>query len=188
MKRNIEEVAQGVDESAKRPSAATKSGGQMTITGMMSASSSSILSSAIASYILTEGLNFSTVNSPYLKRVIEAAKHAPAGYRPPDRKDIAGKYLDECALVFDKKGDAIIAVVSADFGYSVMSDGAGVHGSPLLNGLIGIPNQLPVLQEVVDCTGHMAEGGKKDALFISNTILKYADKQARRRVKGPQHM
>ena len=79
MKRNIEEVAQGVGESVKRPSAATKSGGQMAITGIMSASSSSILSSAIASYILTEGLHFGTVNSSYLKRTIEAAKHAPAG-------------------------------------------------------------------------------------------------------------
>ena len=48
-------------------------------------------------YISTEGLHFSNVFvalSNDLTHVIEAAKHAPAGYRPPDKHYAAGKYLN----------------------------------------------------------------------------------------------
>ena len=41
---------------------------------------------------------------------------------------------------------------------------------PLLSILLGFPNMLPILREVVDCSGHMKEGGQKDALFVGNRI------------------
>jgi hypothetical protein len=47
----------------------------------------------------------------------------------------------------------------------MMPDGATVKHVPLINVLGGVPNELPVLFEIKDCTEHMQEGGKKNRIF-----------------------
>jgi len=44
--------------------------------------------------------------------------------------------------------------------------GTSGHGMPLINILLGLSNMRLILREVVDCIGHMSEGGQNDALFF----------------------
>ena len=48
-----------------------------------------------------------------------------------------------------------------------MGDGATIHRMPLMNILAMSGTTSPVTVGIVDCTAHMAEGGKKDAPYIS---------------------
>ena len=61
-----------------------------------------------------------------------------------------------------------------------MSDGTTVKHMPLINVLGGVPNELPVLFEIKDCTEHMQEGGKKDGMFIATLMKKHADSNSPR--------
>ena len=48
-----------------------------------------------------------------------------------------------------------------------MGDGASIHRMPLMNILAMSGTTSPVTVGIMDCTTHMAEGGKKDAAYIS---------------------
>ena len=48
-----------------------------------------------------------------------------------------------------------------------MGDGATIHRMPLMNILAMSGTTSPVTVGIMDCTTHMAEGGKKDAAYIS---------------------
>ena len=50
---------------------------------------------------------------------------------------------------------------------------------PLINVLGGVPNELPVLLEIKDCTEHIQEG-KNDGMFIATLMKKHADSNSPR--------
>ena len=47
-----------------------------------------------------------------------------------------------------------------------MGDGATIHRMPLMNVLAMSGTSSPVTVGIIDCTTHMAEGGKIDAAYI----------------------
>ena len=94
MKHNIGALASSIDADSKRSSNSWSSG-PGTIMAGFNISASTALSSAIAAMIHGEGVAFSLVESPLLARVVKAARHAPADYRPPTAKEIGGVYLDK---------------------------------------------------------------------------------------------
>ena len=51
---------------------------------------------------------------------------------------------------------------------SVYGDGATIKTTPLINVLACSPDNPACVLDVVDCTSHMSEGGKKDAQFIGS--------------------
>ena len=175
--KDCEEMAIDVSMTRKRSSASCESG-QSTMTEGLGASAA--LSSAIADMILKVGLSHTLSEDPLMARVLKFAKVAPASYKPPTREDIGGRYLDTFSIRYEKKNDALVVEVSKKFGWSMMSDGATVLHIPLVNVLAGLPNVLPVMLEIADCTGHMQGGGKKDGMFLATLMQKHADKLPKR--------
>jgi hypothetical protein len=58
------------------------------------------------------------------------------------------------------------------FGVTVFGDGATILKTvPLVNVLAACVNNPFTLLEIADCTAHLAEGGKKDAKYISKIIM-----------------
>ena len=53
------------------------------------------------------------------------------------------------------------------FGITLMGDGATIYCMPLLNTLAMSGSTPPLTIVIVDCTEHMAAGGKKDARYIA---------------------
>jgi len=47
-------------------------------------------------------------------------------------------------------------------------DGAMIHRMPLMNILAMSGTNSPLTVGIIDCMTHMAEGGKKDAAYISD--------------------
>ena len=56
-----------------------------------------------------------------------------------------------------------------DYGLACVSDGATVNRTPLVNVLAVVMSSVMLLS-VVDCSGYMAEGGKKDGSFIAKEM------------------
>jgi hypothetical protein len=57
------------------------------------------------------------------------------------------------------------------FGLTIYGDGATIKSVPLINILAAGPNNPFVLLDIVDCTTHLQNEGKKDALYIAEMIL-----------------
>jgi hypothetical protein len=155
--------------------ASSSSSVAITGDGLFEANHSAALSSAIADFIFKNGLCYTISGDSLLDRVIKCARMAPTNYKAPAPKDIGGRYLDVSSGRYETKNSTVIATVSAKFGYSVMSDGATVFNVPFVNVLGGVPNDIPVMFEIADCTEHMQAGGKKDGLFLATLMKKYAE-------------
>jgi hypothetical protein len=56
------------------------------------------------------------------------------------------------------------------YGMCLLGDGATIQGMPLMNVLVTTPNACSVL-DIIDCTEHMEEGGKKDAKYIASIFI-----------------
>ena len=52
-----------------------------------------------------------------------------------------------------------------------LGDGATISRVPLLNILVSGNNFPVAVLELVDCQGHLADGGKKKGIFICNRFL-----------------
>ena len=63
-----------------------------------------------------------------------------------------------------------------------MGDGATIHRMPLMNVLAMSGTSSPMTVGIMDCSSHMAEGGKKDAAYISGIfeekVLEYDPKMS----------
>ena len=60
------------------------------------------------------------------------------------------------------------------YGMCLLGDGATIQGMPLMNVLVTTPNACSVL-DIIDCTEHMEEGGKKDAKYIAEIFCQHID-------------
>jgi len=59
------------------------------------------------------------------------------------------------------------------YGVSFFGDGATVRKTPLLNILASGVYVPTACLEIVDCSTHLAKGGKKDAEYIYSLILHF---------------
>jgi Protein of unknown function (DUF 659) len=97
-------------------------------------------------------------------------KCVPTTYEPPKRNLLAGRLLDVLYNNKMKQQMLELRACSSIFGISLLSDGATVKRMPLINILAsGVEKRAAVL-EVVDCSGHMAQGSKKDAKYIAGLL------------------
>ncbi len=61
------------------------------------------------------------------------------------------------------------------FGLGWLGDGATIKRMPLLNILVLSGSTPPTVVSIIDCTTHMSDGGKKDAIFIMEHFRRKVD-------------
>jgi hypothetical protein len=84
---------------------------------------------------------------------------------------LAGKYLD---TLYDKDWKEQMKNLLSEgsiFGITLFGDGATIKGLPLLNVLAAGVNNPFALLDIVNCTNHVAKGGKRDASYITDIII-----------------
>jgi hypothetical protein len=126
------------------------------------------LTTAIADMVHSLGHPFTTVSDPKFKRVITLAKYVPSTYKAPSRQEVSGELLKLNYQQLIKRQLKTLKDNAEDFGLTLYGDGATVKKMPLLNILASGYGVPAAVLEIVDCTGHMAEGGKKDATYIAS--------------------
>ena len=104
-------------------------------------------------------------------KIIEEARKLGPGYKPPDRHDIAGKFLDTLYAAHWKENMKTLLLEGRVFGITVFGDGTTIKTVLLVNVLASCVNNLFALLEIADCTSHLAKGGKKDVKYIAKIIM-----------------
>ena len=80
---------------------------------------------------------------------------------------MAGVLLDGQYDTVMTQGKVDLQKEAPTFGISFVGDGATVKRMPLVNMMAMGIHCPPVTIKIVDATGHMETGGKKDAVFIA---------------------
>jgi hypothetical protein len=65
-----------------------------------------------------------------------------------------------------------------DFGVAIVSDGATIHHTPLMN-VLATTNGAVELLSIVSAEGYLASGGTKDAVFVANECMESCKKLER---------
>ena len=103
--------------------------------------------------------------------MIDVARCAPRGYKPPKRGILAGEMLD-LAYTTQLERDVKQLMIDADiFGIAFFGDGATIHKCPLVNLFASALHCPAVLINIIDFTARLVEGEKKDGNFISSLFL-----------------
>ena len=126
---------------------------------------------AAADFLISCGLPFSLSEDPKFKRLFEVGRNLGPNYKPPDRRAVSGKLMDSLFKTARDDQLHLLRQEADQFGISIFGDGATIQKVPLINVLAASPNNPFALLDIVDCTAHLANGGKKDAPYISNMIL-----------------
>ena len=126
---------------------------------------------ALADMIHSEGLSADFAQKRKVVAALEAFKATSKNYKTPGHKQVNGPLLDALAGEYDAYALDQIAQVKEDYGLACVSDGATVHHTSLVN-VLAIVLTMVVLLEIVDCSGYMAAGGKKDGTFIAAEMSK----------------
>ena len=126
---------------------------------------------ALADMVHSEGLSGDFAQKRKVVAALEAFKATSKNYKTPGPKQVNGPLLDALAGEYDAYALGQIAQVKEDYGLACVSDGATVHHTSLIN-VLAIVLTMVVLLEIVDCSGYMAGGGKKDGTFIAVEMSK----------------
>ena len=130
----------------------------------------------IADFLLSNGLPPSLSTCPKLKLSLDAANQMPAPYKPPSRNVISKALLN---ATYDTIRDTIDNKLKKEadvFGLSIFRDGATILRCPLINILgAGVHNHAALLK-IADCTGHVAQGYKKDAEYIAKLFIPHMER------------
>lgn len=130
----------------------------------------------IADFLLSNGLAPSLSECPKLKLMLEQAKHVPNTYKPPTRQTVAGPLLDATYSTVNQETEAKILKESRVMGITIFGDGATYLRIPFINILAaGVHNDAGLL-DIVDCSGHVAKGYKKDAEYIAKIFLPHMER------------
>jgi hypothetical protein len=97
--------------------------------------------------------------------VIRLATFAPPGDEPPKRKLIGDRLLNSNHDEYTRRTMERISRQQEEFGLSLMGDGATVKRMFMVNMLCSGVREPVGCLEIVDCTGHLEENGKKDATY-----------------------
>ena len=135
------------------------------------------LTIAIADFVYSRGLAFNLTNdNPYFDRVLTLARCVPSSYTPPSRNELSGRLLDLC---YNQKIEELVKKLVSDgdkFGLAFYGDGATVRKLPLMNIMASCVRERAAVLEIHDCSGHLAEGGSKDAEYVANIFKPHIEK------------
>ena len=125
---------------------------------------------AIADLIASKGLPFSLVEDMKFRNLIESARKAPANYKPPSRKRIAGELLDQLHFEYKETATKKLKQSVMHFGLSVMGDGATIRKKTLINFLVSGVNIPIYVAKIYDCSQDLEVGQNKCSEFIERQI------------------
>ena len=119
------------------------------------------LNTAIAHFLVANSLPFSLAEDPLLKRMLVLSRNVNCAYEPPSRYQISGKYLTSIHDSYRKEGIERLVGGGPTFGISIFGDGATIRRIPLINMLGSNPDAPSIMLDVVDCSQHMSDGGRR---------------------------
>ena len=124
---------------------------------------------AMADMVHGEGLPDGFLEKPKVKAAMMAYKAPSSAYELPGAKQVGGLLLDSLSAQYTRHSKENMDMYKEDYGLACVSDGATVIRTPLVNVLAVVMSSIMLLS-VVDCSGYMAEGGKKDGSFIAKEM------------------
>lgn len=129
------------------------------------------LTAAIVDFIYSLGLPFNIADNHYFRRVITLSKCVTKDYKPPNRKSVGGNLLQ---VTYEKKMQQVMDSLQKQkehFGLGFYGDGATIRKTPFMNVMAcGVFEPAAVL-DIHDCSGHLTNGGKKDAAYIATELF-----------------
>ena len=126
---------------------------------------------AFAHFALANSLSFRLGECILLRRFARAVQQCGPDYKPPDRMEVGGKLLDATFETYYQEEVTKLFEEPDLYSISVYGDGATIKTTPLINVLACSPGNPACVLDVIDCTAHMSEGGRKDARFIATEML-----------------
>jgi hypothetical protein len=126
------------------------------------------LTKAIADMIHSLGLPLLIVDDQKFKSVLKLAKAVSSKYVPPSRKCVSEDLLDLNYNEYMKYNNEKLQMDADKYGISLFGDGATIKKVPLLNILASGVHLPACVLSIVDCTKHLQDGGKKDAVYIAS--------------------
>jgi hypothetical protein len=135
----------------------------------------SALTAAVADMIHSMGLPFSLSTDPKFRRVIKLARNVGSNYMTPTRQRIGSDLLELNYNMYIRSTKEVLLHQAETYGLTLYGDGATVKKMPLINILCaGVDNPAAVL-EIVNCSSHLQNGGKKDASYIAGLFNPHLD-------------
>ena len=127
---------------------------------------------AFAHWCLANSLPFNIGECLLFKRYTRLVQNTGSDYSPPSRYEVGGSLLN---ATYDSYYEQEVAKLLDDvelYGITVYGDGATIKTTPLINILACSPGNPACVLDVIDCSNHMSDGGKKDAKYIATETLK----------------
>ena len=122
----------------------------------------------VADFFHCKNLPDSVIESPQFHRLVKVCRLVGEDFVIPHRKKIGGELLDfNYQNTYERNKANLLKEVKV-FGMAFMGDGATIHCMPLMYILAMSGVTLPITILIKDCSKHMAEGEKKDALYIAD--------------------
>ena len=149
----------------------TASGQKKRIQHEVSHNGETQLTMACADFVHSLGLPFRTCETAQFKRFVNLATCVPEDYKPPNRHLVSGKLLD---LNYKERVGVLkhrLQSAAEIFGLAGYGDGATIKKIPLMNIMVSGAEEPCATLDIVDCSRHLAAGGKKDATYIANLFL-----------------
>ena len=148
---------------------------QMKMYGGPNPNADTKLIMAIADFIHSCGLPFRIASHPKFRKMIQLARMTGSKFKFPSRNQIATELLD---VNYDSYMESTKETLLSDvntFGLSFYGDGATVRRMPLINVMASGAYVHTAVLEIVNCTRHLEDGGKKDAKYISSLFRPHID-------------
>ena len=116
--------------------------------------------------IFNNGLQFIIGEYNTFREMIRATRNISRDYKLPGMETVRGPLLDNFFENHIKNQCENLLNGSYIYGLHFQGDGAAINDTPLLN-IFADGVYLPVsFQKIVECTGHIIGGHKKDANFL----------------------
>ena len=129
------------------------------------------LSLAINHFAAANVLPLSISECPLLNRMLVYARNTNNMYKPPKKDEMSGSLLEANYVAYHTNAMTRLMTNVDVFGMAIYGDGATIVKVPMINILASSAGNPNCIVDVIDCSEHMSEGGKKDAFYICQQIL-----------------
>jgi hypothetical protein len=130
-------------------------------------SNNATLEMAIADFFHSENITDAVVESPRFARLVRVCCLVGDDFVIPNRRRIGGELLDLNYETTYKANKEKLLKEARVFGLAFLGDGATIKRMPLMNVLAMTATVSPMTVAIQDCSSHMEEGGKKDAVYVA---------------------
>lgn len=135
---------------------------QPKLKDLLKAADCSAADFAVAQWAIAHDIPANALSGIYWKNLTKKLTSVSASYKPMNPQKLQNKMLPLLKEMAESEQKSHLTH-QPDAGRTLTGDGA-TKKVPLINFLVHVPGKGVTLLDVKDCTGHMAEGGTKDAL------------------------